>query len=355
MSTTAPTRPVERAPASRRRRWRILRIVLALAALGLAATIVASKQDEIAGAGTYLERLHAGWIVAAAGAELASILAFAALQQRLLRCGGTPLGLGSLTGITFAGNALQNSLPGGGAFAAAYAFRQFRRRGADEVLSAWVLIALSLLSGVALAIVAAVGLALSQSQGSELDLGGVVLGVLVLAAVAALLVRRGAIPIVVGRGLALSRRLTPWPRGNIDEIVGRTQQRLVAVTPSSRDWAMGLAMALANWAGDCSCLALAFLAVGAHVPWRGLLLAYGAAQLASNLPITPGGLGVVEGSLTIALVAYGGGQLTTVAAVILYRMMSFWALLAIGWPTLGGLSWRNARRDRALETLEAAA
>jgi len=42
---------------------------------------------------------------------------------------------------------------------------------------------------------------------------------------------------------------------------------------------------------------------GRRGQWKGLLLAYGAGQLAADLPITPGGLGVVEGSLTIALVA----------------------------------------------------
>ena len=56
-------------------------------------------------------------------------------------------------------------------------------------------------------------------------------------------------------------------------------------------------MGLAMWIGDLACLTVSFLAVGAGVPWRGLLLAYGAGQLAANLPITPGGLGVVEGSI----------------------------------------------------------
>jgi uncharacterized protein (TIRG00374 family) len=88
-----------------------------------------------------------------------------------------------------------------------------------------------------------------------------------------------------------------------------------------------------NWLFDCACLALAFGAVGAEVPWRGLLLAYGTAQLAANLPITPGGLGVVEGSLSIALVFYGGAEASTVAAVLLYRIISFWCLLPLGWAS----------------------
>ncbi|MGH8917520.1 MAG: lysylphosphatidylglycerol synthase transmembrane domain-containing protein, partial [Actinomycetes bacterium] len=97
----------------------------------------------------------------------------------------------------------------------------------------------------------------------------------------------------------------------------------------------GRAFSAANWAFDLACLAAAFLGVGADVPWRGLLLAYAAAQLATNLPITPGGLGVVEGSLTIALVAFGGVEATTVAAVLVYRLLSFWAVLPVGWGAWG--------------------
>ena len=93
---------------------------------------------------------------------------------------------------------------------------------------------------------------------------------------------------------------------------------------------------IANWALDCGCLVFSYLAVGAGVPWRGLLLAYGAGQLAANLPITPGGLGVVEGSLVIALVAFGGGHVSTVAAVLLYRIVSFWGYLPGRMARLGG-------------------
>jgi uncharacterized protein (TIRG00374 family) len=106
---------------------------------------------------------------------------------------------------------------------------------------------------------------------------------------------------------------------------------------------------MANWLFDCGCLVAAFGAVGAPVPWRGILIAYGAGQLAANLPITPGGLGVVEGSITIALVAYGGAEATTVAAVLLYRLLSFWVQLPIGWGTAVILEvHRRARRGGAL-------
>ena len=74
-----------------------------------------------------------------------------------------------------------------------------------------------------------------------------------------------------------------------------------------------------------------FLAIDAPIPWTGLLLAYGAGQLAATLPITPGGLGVVEGSITVALVAFGGAETSTAYAVLLYRIISFWFILVLGW------------------------
>ena len=88
-----------------------------------------------------------------------------------------------------------------------------------------------------------------------------------------------------------------------------------------------------------------FPAIGATVPWKGLLLAYGAGQLAATLPITPGGLGVVEGSITIALVAFGGVETTTVDAVLIYRFISFWLVLAVGWALWGELAF-EVRRGR---------
>jgi hypothetical protein len=83
-----------------------------------------------------------------------------------------------------------------------------------------------------------------------------------------------------------------------------------------------------------------------------LLLAYGAGQLAANLPITPGGLGVVEGSLTIALVQFGGLKTSTIAVVLLYRILSFWIELPVGWGTWAALVWSDRRADSLLECID---
>ncbi len=56
------------------------------------------------------------------------------------------MGLWPLSGIALAGNSIQNSLPGGVAWASVFAFRQFRAQGADDVLAAWTMVAVEILS-----------------------------------------------------------------------------------------------------------------------------------------------------------------------------------------------------------------
>jgi hypothetical protein len=93
-----------------------------------------------------------------------------------------------------------------------------------------------------------------------------------------------------------------------------------------------------NWICDCGCLVFSILAVGGHVPWQGVLAAYGLTQLAAALPIMPGGIGVVEGTLSVLLIAYHMPAATAIAAVMLYRIMSFWIPVTIGWGAVGVLT-----------------
>jgi uncharacterized protein (TIRG00374 family) len=320
--------------------------LVSVALAALAAHVVYGQRDELVGATSYLDHIRAQWLFVAGAVELTSIVAFAALQRRLLRAGHVSIPLTTMTAITFAGNAIQNSLPGGPVFSNVFAYRQFRGRGADDVLSGWILVATAALAQIALVILAVIGLAAASGTGSELDLVTVILSLLVLAAVIVFVWsrRRWIVRHLVGP-LRLAQRVFKWPKGDPRRLIEDLLGQMDAISPSRLDWVVALAYALANWVLDIGCLISAFTAVGAPVPWRALLLAYAAAQLAINLPITPGGLGVVEGSLIIGLVAYGGGQESTVAAVLLYRLLSFWFLLLIGWLAWAYATWDLRRRE----------
>jgi uncharacterized membrane protein YbhN (UPF0104 family) len=86
---------------------------------------------------------------------------------------------------------------------------------------------------------------------------------------------------------------------------------------------------------------------GAPVPWHDLLLVYGTGVAAQSLNITPGGLGITEGSLSLALVATGLGASQALAAVLLYRLASFWLVALAGWLVVFWLRRPAARRARA--------
>ena len=157
--------------------------------------------------------------------------------------------------------------------------------------------------------------------------------------------------------LRLSVALTGRPRGDTHEQIGRIMAWTTAVRLNWNQIGLVVGWGTANWLLDCACFAMMFPAIHAPIPWDGLLLAYGAGQLAASLPITPGGLGVVEGSITVALVAFGGAETSTAYAVLLYRIISFWFILALGWLLIGemALEVRRGRWPRsALEsTVEA--
>lgn len=325
--------------------WPVARYVIGLALAALVFDQLTGRKNELAQAATALGHLRWGWVLAGLVVEAGSYLSLVQIQRVLLRAGRVRIALGPMAGITLAATAIASSLPAGTAFAAVFSFRQLHRRGADQAIAGWSLVATFITGAVTLAVMAAIGAVVARAEGASLDLVGPITGALAVALVlGAIFVQRRALAWAVSAAVDLSRRLTSWPRERLAARIGRIIARLTAVHLSPGQTARTLGWGLGYWTLDCSCLTVAFLAVGAAVPWKGLLLAYGAGQLASSLPITPGGLGVVEGSLTIALVAFGGPAPSTVAAVLLYRLISFWLTLPLGWGAWAWLTWTGARR-----------
>ncbi|MGD0808785.1 MAG: YbhN family protein [Acidimicrobiales bacterium] len=336
-----------------RRFWRPFRIVAGFLLLGVALWVVKGKSSELSGASAYLTQLRWEWLGLAAVAELGCYVALACVERVLMRAGQVPAPLRRLTAITFAASAIQSALPVGAAFAGVYNFRQYRMLGADEVLSGWVVIASGAVSFATLATLAGIGLSMAASLGTTLDLVGAIVGVLVvvLMVVIAWAARARLFRLADKLVAAVEKRLHREP-GQLGDPLALVREKLRAFAPTRAEWALAALAGTASWLADCSCLAAAFLAVGAPVPWLGLLLAYCGGQLAVNLPITPGGLGVVEGSLTLALLFFGGGKAPTVAAVLLYRLFSFWLPLPVGAGCWLGLA-EMRRRERASRTVTA--
>ena len=87
--------------------------------------------------------------------------------------------------------------------------------------------------------------------------------------------------------------------------------------------------------------------------------AWSLVRLLTVIPITPGGLGIIELGLTTALLAFGGENADVVAAVLLYRLLTWLPTLAIGLPS--ALIWKRlnpsefaGERDAAADAIAAA-
>ena len=95
---------------------------------------------------------------------------------------------------------------------------------------------------------------------------------------------------------------------------------------------------LVNWLLDAASLWVFLLAFDVTLSLDGLLVSFGLANLFAAIPITPGGLGIVEGIYIPTLVAFGVPPGVAVIAVPLYRLAQYWL------PTLlGGFAYLSLR------------
>ena len=91
-----------------------------------------------------------------------------------------------------------------------------------------------------------------------------------------------------------------------------------------------LAFAVTNWLADLCCLAAVAQAFDLPLTFVQLGTVYVVVQLVRQVPVTPGGMGVIEASLLAALVAAGAGQAPAAAAVLGYRLFSCWLIIPLG-------------------------
>ncbi len=329
-----------------------------LALVGVAVWVLSSKTSELNGVGGVVRNFDWWWVPPAVAVEIGSYVAFSAMQYELLKAGHLRAPWTPLVKLSFASQAITNSLPVGNAVASVYGFRWFRRFGADNTLAVWALAGTLVAATVSLSIVALVGLGVATDEGASFDLVPVLVGTfVVMLFIGSLFVYERPLHAVISGGLRASVRLTGRPRGDTTAQIDHAMNWMTAVRLSWGQIGRVVTWGTVNWLLDCACFAMMFVAIGAPIPWEGLLLAYGAGQLAATLPITPGGLGVVEGSITVALVAFGGAETSTVSAVLLYRVISFWLILAIGWLFIGQLALQVRRgywsRQALASTVEA--
>jgi uncharacterized membrane protein YbhN (UPF0104 family) len=330
---------------------RCLRCGLSLGSVGVFALLVASRRGALTKSLGRLGHSHWTWIGVAIGLELTSMAAFAFMQGRLLRAGGKRLGHRPMMATILAANALSVSVPvAGPELGTAFTFQRFKTQGAPTFLASWCLFVGGVISWIGAIMVLVAGGALS---GNDL--------VAVLALVAALAIVAAG---VVGRRVLTRSELPRKLERALEGLVGKTAtllhhpmedpngairgwlSDLRSLRLPAGEWGKVLMLGLTNWLADAAVLAISLVAIGAPIPWHSLLLVYGLATAVGSLGITPGGIGLVEGTLCLGLVSAGLPAVLVLAAVLLYRLVSFWLVMVAGWLVL--LYLRLERPARAV-------
>ncbi|MDP9232991.1 MAG: YbhN family protein, partial [Actinomycetota bacterium] len=129
---------------------------------------------------------------------------------------------------------------------------------------------------------------------------------------------------------AVARRLPLLDVDTVDAVVRRLAQRVDALMSDRALVRRAILWATANWLLDAASLWVFVAAFGFRVGIDGLIVSYGLANVLAAIPITPGGLGVVEAVLTSSLVGFGSPRGVAILGVIGYRLVNFWLPIPLG-------------------------
>lgn len=322
--------PPEAPPSSRKA---ILKRVGAVLATGVTFYFVLPRLTDVFASWPRLSTLRPIWFAAAIGAEVASFICTFALKRIALRTKAWfPVITAALTG-----NAVTDTFPGADAAGAAMEFRMLAQSGIDADRAIGGLTAFSLLgvgSLLALPVFAlpaiAFGAPVSRGLAQTAYLGAAAFVLFAVFAVVALATDRPLA--LVGRILErvwnrFARRSKP-PITGLDRRLLRERDQVRSALGSK--WRQAVAFTTGRLGFDFLCLLFSLTATGSRPRPALVLLAYAAAGVVALLPLTPGGLGVVEASLSGLLILAGVNASDAFLSTLAYRLANYWLPLIAG-------------------------
>jgi uncharacterized protein (TIRG00374 family) len=115
------------------------------------------------------------------------------------------------------------------------------------------------------------------------------------------------------------------------DAVDRFANRLRTFTAQPQVLRRAIVWAALNWLFDAASLWVCVAAFHTLISPVYLLVAYGLAYILAVIPITPGGLGIIEGVLVPTLVGFGvPNKAIALLAVLIYRFFNFWLPIPVG-------------------------
>jgi uncharacterized protein (TIRG00374 family) len=280
-----------------------------------------------------LGQVNAAWLVAGVILEGLSLFCYGLLTQAMLPPGARNPGLSRLFRIDLAAAAVAHVIPAGTLGSAGIGYRLFTDEGIKGNDAAVMMATKGLGSTVVLNVLLWLSLVISIPLAGfhPIYVTVAVIGALLLLAIAALFVgiTRGAKR--ASRILhAVGDRIPGLSGDRLEKAVLDTATKLSALARDRRTMVLSLTWASLNWLLDAASLWCFVAAFGKFVNPVELFAAYGIANVAGALPLTPGGLGVVDSIAPLLLVSFGVTRSVATLGVLGWRLVNFWLPIPAG-------------------------
>ena len=275
-------------------------------------------------------------LVVAVGVHLVALIAYSVMTRAAMGVDRRKLSLLRLVRIQLVTRAVTSVVPGGAAAGPAVGIRLMTNAGVTAIGATTALASAAVVSAFVLNALLWLALVVSiPAFGfNALYVVSALVGIITMMVIGLLLVSlvegESRIERLVGRLLV---RLGRDPH-RVLRALRQFGERLEALLADRRLVARLIGWASANWLLDAFSLWLILRAFGISVHPVGVLVAFGVANLLAAVPITPGGVGIVEWAYIPVLVTFGAPLDETALAVAVYRVVQ------LAFPVvLGALSY----------------
>jgi uncharacterized protein (TIRG00374 family) len=291
---------------------------------------------ELVGAGRDLHllgRVNTLWLVAGLVLEGASLFCYGLLTRALLPPGSVNPGLSRLFRIDLAAAAIAHVIPAGTVGSAGIGYRLFTAEGikgndAAVMMATKGLGSTLVLNGLLwLSLVISIPLAGFHPIYVTVAITGAVL-LLAIATLAFGITRQSKRASRILR--AVGDRIPGLTGDRLERVIYEAGTSLSALARDRRTLAASLTWASLNWLLDAASLWCFVAAFGRFVNPAELFAAYGIANVAGVLPVTPAGLGVIDSVAPLLLVSFGVTRSVATLGVLGWRLVNFWLPIPAG-------------------------
>jgi uncharacterized protein (TIRG00374 family) len=279
-----------------------------------------------------LSRVNPGLLVAGFALELAAIGAYSYLTRAALPRGTGPRRL-LLVRIQMATKAVTNVVPGGSAAGSALGYRLLTISGVRGADAGFALATAGLGSAIVLNLLLWIALLVSIPFAgfSPVYVTAALAGVFVLGAFAVVVVLLMKGERQAERWLrAVARKVRFLDEDRLGKLVERLARRLRELIRDRELLRRIVVWAVANWLLDAASLWVFLRAFDASVSPDSLIVSFCVANVLAAIPITPGGLGVLDVTLASMLLGFGVPSAAVGLGVPAYRIVQYWLPIPIG-------------------------